>query len=407
MHKREISKTIISELTARALGLSLSLLLARQLDIDSFGRWNYLQAVLLYFIVFIEFGSNQEGIRSLIKAKGNKELFNSELQNILSNRTLGLFLSAACLGILGITNLLSIGEALSLAACVIAYSMSKDWYLRAIGKQLLASIPNTTHLGILIATVTLLTLTSNTKLLNPESLTALKGIALALLTLTITITCIPHSNRKHFKPRIKPPSANVIYLVSGSLLAKAYFNADILLIEHILGSHQVGIYSAISTLYITFIAFRGVVINSLYPSLCNTENSAALRKKVLKLSTSFGAVLLPIFAIIFLTKSGLISIFLGSRYLSTQALELTNIFVATCVALSFGLLYPNALHIYGKGRTFFFLTLIGAAINITGNILYLPKIGIIAAAYTTFLSELFIVTSSATIFIIASKKRLK
>lgn len=399
MPKKQISKTISSELLARALGFLLSILLARQLAIDDFGRWNYIQAIFLYLAVLIEFGSNQEGLRNLVRTKNIPSEFESAFKEVIQNRTIGTALAAALLIILPLLDMLSISETLALATCTLAYLISKDWYLRAIDRQFIASLQNTLHLTGLVALIYLSSLLQKTNLLSPDALVTAKGLILGATTLAITLFYLPkEKSRTIISLKITLPSSSVIYLVLGSLLAKAYFSSDIIIIEIMLDSHQVGLYSAMATIYAAFIAFRGVIINTLYPGLCSTVNTKELSRKVIKTSTLFGVSLLPAFSLAYVYSEELITIFLGARYLSDNTLELANIFIATCVILSFGLLYPNALHVNGMSKAFFTLTLFASAINITGNILLIPIIGITAAAYTTLIAESFVIAASAVIF---------
>ncbi|MCC6076900.1 oligosaccharide flippase family protein [Pseudomonas sp. GCM10022188] len=404
MPHKQISKTLASEILGRIFGLILSIALARSLEIDEFGRWSYLQAILLYLIVLIEFGSNQEGIRLIIKHKDAPSELDKVFSSIIKNRSIGTILSIASITILLPINAINPTEFLTLIVCILSYSISKDWFLRATNRQFEASLQNTTHLALLIAIILAFNIIEKKSLLSAASLTLGKGILLGGITILISAMYVPRKKAlSNFSLKnLTVPEKGLIYLVSGSLLAKAYFNSDIIIIATMLDSQQVGIYSAIATIYAAFVAFRGVIITTLYPTLCSTPRGDILVKKAIKLSLAFGFASLPLFIIAFIYKADFIELFLGSRYLSKTTTELADIFIATCIVLSFGLLYPNMLHVRGMSKSFFYLTLTASMVNIGGNLLLINQHGIKAAALTTLAAESIIITFS---FILLFKKQ--
>ncbi|MCY1406871.1 Polysaccharide biosynthesis protein [compost metagenome] len=381
---------------ARLLGFLLSAVLARQLGVEDFGRWNYLQAILLYLVVLLEFGSNQEGIRSLIqcRSKGLSD-FNNSFNYTIGARQSGYLLALLTLIILFMTNVVSPFEAIALSICATAYLLSKDWFLRATEKQFIATLQNTIPLGLLLTASILISYSPINIETSSTRIFILRGL---FLFITIALTTWFFVSKPYKTPlanfRYMKPSSNLVYLVGGSLLAKAYFNSDIIIIDAYLNKHQLGLYSSVATIYAAFIAFRGVIINALYPTLCSIKEHALLTRTLNRYSLLFGICLLPFFIVSHYYRYELIELIFGSDYVTSITSELASVFIYTCIVLSFGLLYPNALHIRGKSKVFFSLTLIASLINIGGNLIYIPSHGILAAAYTTLAAETFIIILS-------------
>lgn len=401
----DVYKTIANELVARIVGLITTLLLARSLDVDDFGRWSYLQSFLLYFIVLAEFGSNQDGVRNLIRSRSKRSNFNKEFDLVIKNKSFGATVSAVLILIFFALGVLSLTEFFALLLCILAYLISKDWYLRAISMQVLASCQNSVHLVLLLVFVSLSLYFDSISLLTPESLTAVKGVGFAIVGVVVVYKHLDTRRIVNFfSLPSKVPSKNVVFLVLGSLLAKVYFSSDVILIELNLNSHAVGMYSAIAVFYASFIAFRGVVIGALYPKMCSISSLMEFKTRAIKISTFFGLFLLPVMLVASYFNGELITMLLGERYLNEEIKDIYSVFILVCIILSFGLLYPNSLHVLGESQTFFIITLLAALINVVGNLMFLEQGGIIVAAYTTLVAESFIVSVSFILFLIKCKR---
>jgi O-antigen/teichoic acid export membrane protein len=167
-----------------------------------------------------------------------------------------------------------------------------------------------------------------------------------------------------------------------------YNRIDIILIQHTLGFEQTGIYAAAYKFFDLMAFFPSVVSFSLYPlfaSLMAKQAIIEVRGHVEEYLRLMIALALPMAVGGSLLARPLITILAGERF-SGGAPVLAVIVWA--VAILFIYVVANSLVISQLTRFAVAITGVNVLVNVVGNIILLPRIGILGAAIMTVVSEL-------------------
>lgn len=188
-------------------------------------------------------------------------------------------------------------------------------------------------------------------------------------------------------------------LLLAGLSATIYSRIDQIMLQHLLNSSAVGLYSGAIKITSIVQIFPGIIIGSLFPAIVNAKKhdhkqyTSRLRSLVL---FSSGLVLLMIIPI-FVFAPLVVKIILGPEYLSSILILRIHVWAALGIALL--AIAQNYLVAENKGKIFFVITSAGAIINIILNIILIKSHGASGAAVATLISY------SATIVILLSFKK--
>lgn len=167
-----------------------------------------------------------------------------------------------------------------------------------------------------------------------------------------------------------------------------YNRIDVLLITHLLGFSNTGLYTAAYKFYDLVAFFPAVVSHSLYPVFAGF----IARKELLLARTVFEkylrfmlAVAIPMGVGASILASKIMSILAGQEF--SGSATVLSILVWAPVAL-FIYIVANAVVISQLTKFAVAITGLNVAINIVGNIILLPRVGIVGAAAMTVVSEL-------------------
>ncbi len=180
-----------------------------------------------------------------------------------------------------------------------------------------------------------------------------------------------------------------LYVLITSSLAIIYMKADLVIIEIILGIKDVGLYSVAALTCEALSFFPFMIINLYVVDLIKSKETSLTRyhlniKKMFSLLLILGFIfqlLVIIFGFIFLEP------ILGIKYsgigniLFVYSFSIPFMFARAMVS-KWGVISNNI-------RVLFYCELIGLGINIIFNILLLPALGVIGAAYSTVLAYIF------------------
>ncbi|MBN2519486.1 MAG: oligosaccharide flippase family protein [Bacteroidales bacterium] len=179
-------------------------------------------------------------------------------------------------------------------------------------------------------------------------------------------------------------------LLPSVLLAWVLNLSDRIFIERFLTLNDVGIYSlGYRIASLTGILAGGffTAYNPLFYKIANSENSALAKKKLYKMNNVFILIILSItFFIVFLSKDIIILLISKEYHSSFKIIPLVALgyFFSQTTGLFNLMIYQDK-----KSVIILLITLICAGINIAFNFLLIPSFGIMGAAYSTFLSFLF------------------
>jgi O-antigen/teichoic acid export membrane protein len=166
-----------------------------------------------------------------------------------------------------------------------------------------------------------------------------------------------------------------------------YNRIDVIIISHILGYTQTGLYTAAYRFFDLLGFFPAVVSHALYPvfaTMMANNQIGAVRETLEKYLRFMAAVALPMATGGMLLSESIIRILAGEQFIAAAHVLAVLIWAP---AVLFLYVVMNALVISQLTRYATYITGFNVLVNIVGNILLLPRYGIIAAAATTILSE--------------------
>lgn len=402
---KSFSFAAIFELIAKLGVFLLSLIVARHFGPEDFGLWTLAQTMIFFVIIVVEFASQQTGVRTLILNIGRTpQDLQKALDTIVSFRIIGL---SSCV-LIGMCFFLSGSLDFILLSSLLVYALGHffnfDFLYRALGYQLYAAFQNFILIFLTVLIVFILSLL--------ESNIFDVILARSFIILSIFIVFFMYAKKRYLKvtplnrqiisdltENVQPNVSAFLYVMAGAFFARVFSGANVFVVEYNLNDLDLGLFSAVSLFYIGFITIKGVVTTLLYPSLCekyNNDNYYEFVFKITKLSLLFSLVIL--YPISFYGEV-LIKFIFGASYVTTESVSTFKVYIYICIVLAAGLLIPNSLHVTGRSKEFFLITLICALLSIGISFLLIPPLGIIGAAYATLTVELLVLISSGFYFL--------
>lgn len=381
---RFVLANLAGEIPAKMLLFVSSILLARLLGVEGFGVWSAAIAWFSYLLIFVDFGASVIGVSAIAKDREacRGVMFAVERLRIYIASGLVLFVLIAYLifgnDILYLMLVLSVG--------LYPFALNRDWVARAVGAVHISSFGSL--IFGLIFVILLIVIDSDSPPVVGIIRTVVTIIAAFVVSMLLNRT-LNNLKRIDNEYSIARHAKSAAPLVCGILLAKVYYNSDIIIIESIKGPESAGAYAAVFILYNAVLIIRGVVASSLLPSIASLTGDSSKFAKLVKRSTSIGFPV-GVFAALFLAVIGphLVSTFLGEEYVFAD-ISLVLIFLSISVLiLCTGIAFPIALHALGGSKQYLICTFWAALVNIVGNILLIDKYGLPAAAGTTMAAEL-------------------
>jgi len=176
------------------------------------------------------------------------------------------------------------------------------------------------------------------------------------------------------------------YLIFSSLAAVIYLKIDILMLEYMVGDEAVGIYSVAARLSEVWYILPQIVITALFPSLISlAKNNNVRYLKVLQQSFDYlfmSALILSI--CIFIASPWLIEMLYGQAY--NQASTILQIHIFASLFIYMRVMLSQWLVSNKLAKFSLFSQLSGAVSNISLNLLLIPLYGPLGAAIASVIS---------------------
>jgi len=172
------------------------------------------------------------------------------------------------------------------------------------------------------------------------------------------------------------------------LFGALYFSVDRVMISFFINDYQVGLYSIGYTFYLFIVSLIGIFATAFYPLLSKNVNSKNLENILNKFSKVIILLIIPIFlGSIYLAKS-IINLIFGYQYL--PGLIAFQIIMGYFLFSSINIIFHHILTIYDFQKYQLKIIFFALLLNVILNIFMIPIFGIIGAAISTVVSELFI-----------------
>lgn len=346
------------------------MVLARRLGAAEFGELSVAFLVARWFGLVSDWGAAQYGSRDV--AAGAV----SAVAHLQARRT-EITIGCTALFILGAV-ISGNSEFTPLAIVIVASGMTRDWVAVGQSRGVAASIPSALRAILLVgcaaATVTLGQ--------------AVLTVSLAYFGwLLCSIAANPRGRwvRRGWERIEAPPWG--LWIVLG---AQVYTTLDVLLLSWFKGPDDAGVYNAMYRFPLGVSAVVGLMVTGLLPPLTSELRSgrlplSAASRQLLAVGSLAGVVVLALTPVLVLVVPWLF----GEAYAVGQP-ALVVLLLATAIS-TFGAPIGALLLAIGYERPIAILVLGGAVLNLAGNLVLIPTLGMIGAAVTTALSETLVI----------------
>ena len=204
--------------------------------------------------------------------------------------------------------------------------------------------------------------------------------------------------RRYYRPHLtlhcnlKKHIIPMFILGANTFAMTIYINSDTTMIGYMLGEGSVGLYSTGVKIYTIIKHVMAAVITTATPRVAyyHAQNFCQERDKVISSQIKLITLLaVPSMIGLIFTSKDVVFLLAGSEYENStpvlRVLALAIIFASfASIASAYGLVIDR------KEKTVLQGSIISAGINVVLNVLLIPLIGIIGAAITTLISEMFV-----------------
>ncbi len=381
---RNIFSYSMANIFSKVILFAFNTIAARYYGSDAFGIYNYAVSVVSYFIMFANMGIQGYAVYELSKQLDNSEELFCEV--VSSEIFLGVLSSLAliCYTVIfpvNATMVLIVGSTILISALDIA------WFFQA--RQ------ETHYVALQIASYSLVSivLLSIVVVMNYKETNALPIIVSfsQLISYIFTWFTIFKRIKIKFKFTLKNLMGNIKkglpFLFSG-IFAAINCNIDIIFLTMITDNHVVGVYSAIYKIINLIIMIVGYIVSPAFPEMIHlyTENNLEeLNNLTKKLWQPLCLIIFPVVVGGVILNEKLIILLFGNDYYGGGvAIKLLLLY---CLIFYFRELYGYTLTMIGKQSIYMKIVFASCVINITCNLILIPKFGINGAAFATLISE--------------------
>lgn len=387
----DVAVQIVARILNLALGVVVTLILARALGSGGFGVWSSIFAITQIVASFGEFGLNEVAVN---KVATEPERESAWLGALLSLRLL-------------------ISLPIALASVVAVLLIAPDHEGRVAGVLisllLVVSVPTALNVvfqvrvrnGISMAILTLNSVIWAGAVIGVAAISGgIVGFALAFvvtsaLSMIVTValalrlaTIRLRGARELWRALLRVG----IGLGLAGVLVTGYVKLDQILVLELAGSRQAGLYGAAYRLLdqVQFIPIS--VMTTLFPMIAAAY--AGSRDRVRELLQTAGEYLamasLPILAFTIVAAGPIVRLLFGPQF--AAGAPAVPILAGAFVSISFGYLAGNMVVILELQRRFVRYAAIGLIVNATLNLLLIPRYGFLAAAWVTLVTEVTVMS---------------
>lgn len=372
----------IGRIMATGLTVVFLIIVARLLTVEDYGYTRFALSMGALGAFVITSGFPTALTRYLGKVRGDKDLQDSYFSNTF---VVIILLLIASLLVLYILNKLDLG----ILIVIIGITVSTT-YLGVITGVILPkriAIFSIGHSSVKIAVVILLFMVIG----NLKSIEVLAVYCVAPIIM-LSILELFKPTKVRFKKNslsgdvMKELSIFALPVILGAVGGTILTSIDIILIESFLGLREVGIYSVAKTLTVVFTFVPQAFTTILMPKVAGFKKMEDIIKYFKPAILLTAAVSIGLVAGFYFFGDLAIKILFGEKYL-----EAANVLLIVSLGMVFASIcwIIGAIWIgMGKPVVNAKIMLVGAAINVIGNVYFIPKLGIFGAGFSLAVSYL-------------------
>jgi len=388
---------MFAEFWVRVFGILGAIYLARTLSKGSFGKWSYAYAFLQYLMILSDYGINSRlGVREVAKDVNKINFYFANFFSIRFLISLFSFLIFSFVFALFYKGFMQKFLILTIVA-VIPYSLIQEWVFRGLEKMEYITLGRFFQGFTFLLFIYLLVKSDKDIFYIPLG----RLVSLSVVSFIFVFLFYRMGLFQNFLKNIDINFLRSILkvgfiLVLSSLMVKVYYNVDTIMMGIFRSMEEVGVYSALYNFVLGLVSIRNVILGAVFPTLSRVKilpKKVFIRKIVFIeiLSSSLG--LIAFLVAIFFNKFW-INLIYGSKYISDLSLKVFNILMVTPLIIFVDLVFPSLLITAEYEKYYFLVTSIGAGLNFILNLFFIPRYGMVGAAITTLLSELWVLFAS-------------
>jgi len=380
---KNFSLLVLSELWVKVITFVLFIYLGRVLDPEDYGYLSYLMALTSYFLIFIELGLPKLGTREVA---AHPQLSRSFLQAITQIKLL-LFLGVGSFWLIYV--LLVEPPQYKLAGSLMAFylftrAIDFQWYLQAEQRfDLIAKLKVFRAAILLLSLLVLLFVPSLLVYVLFFNLSAFIPLYWYMHRFGITEHLLDIRNLFTIKSsRMSLLLKKSLPLATSSFLILMYYNLDTILLRYMIDLQAVAAYNAAYKLVFAFIIARNLLHSVVFPRMAKSKMEWKEDKLFLVLGLLAAFVIVTFAA--FFSEEILQLVYAGKYNASAKVFFILSL---TAAVLWINLFFP-AFFIAIK-REYFYLKvqLLTTLLNLTANLLLIPRYGIEGAAWATLIAD--------------------
>lgn len=393
---------LIKQVTQIIFPLVLIPYVTRTLLPDNYGRVNTGNSIISYIALIAGLGINVYAVREGSMVRYDRNALNKLSNQLFSMNILSVVVSFIVLAaiMMFIPHYRSYRQLLLIQGIAVAFTaMGADWINSIEEDYLYLTIRYIViHIVSFLATILLVK--------KPEDYYVYAGIIAmqSVVAGVVNFVYIRKYVRLQFTFQIewRRHLIPVLVLFGNSVAMTIYVNADITMLELFRGTTEVGIYSVVSKVYAVAKQLLNSILIVSIPRLTALVGGARKNEFITlekKIYNSLITLMLPLMIGIVVFRHEILLLIGGREYIAgTDSLLILSACVFAALLATFYsqcILLPLRME-----KQVLRGTILSAAINIVLNLIFIPQMGSLGAAMTTFISEAFV----ATYFYLFSKR---
>lgn len=372
-------------------GLVIGVWLARYLGPEDYGRWSFAAAFVALFAPIASLGLDSVVVRDLIR--------NPEKKGVLLGSAFALKLAGSIIGcVVCIGFSLVAHDSDPVVVYLIALS-GVGLIFQSFGVVDFHFQSKVMSKWVVIATNFAFTIAAIVKIyffLTDGDLIDLAWVSVFEVALTAAFLCAAYRIDSGGISDWSVRSAEVYHLlVQGfpllfaGLAVAMYMRIDIVMLQHMTSAVEVGVYAAAVKVSEVLYFMPGIVMSSLAPALVNSykEDQASYELHIQRLYFSATWVPVVLAIPICIMSEQIVTLLFSPAF--ADAAAVLSIHAWASIAVYLGVVSSQFLVIEGLQKISLYRTLIGCALNICLNLLFIPIWGVSGAALATVISYFF------------------
>lgn len=398
-----LTRTILTAL----IGFFTMPFINKTLGVESIGKYEYVNSIITYFVLFSALGIPMYGVREIAKVRDSVEkrsLVTVELLVILLVTSLVSYL--AIFGVLLNLKFFQDYRALILILCptIFLTNIGAEWFFQAIEDQVYITIR-----FLIVKAVTLVMLFTMIDgpedYLNYAFIMLISSVGSNIFNIIYIKKYIDFKYIKWKALSIKKHFSGIITIFLATVSISIYLQLDNTLLGFYGGDKHVGIYSVANKLIrfaILFVTTLGAVMLPRLSLLYSQNNLIEYNNYLSKSLKYILFFSIPVTCILYSLSHEVISVMAGNDFIDAvipmKILSFLVILIGLAYFFAFMILYPQ-----GKESLYTIIVVCSAVISIVLNIIFIPKFYEVSTAAVSILVEFV----GVVLLYIFTRKQLK